>query len=103
MTQQKAECIHNKAGSAHLLMLIQVHSAPQRHDLERPGKDAAAYHGKYGSDEEQWHHNRAGVALLHTQDANHEQLEHEQGGDDMPKDLWPQLHPAHALYESARH
>ena len=78
-------------------MLIQVHSAPQRHDLERPRKDAAAHDGENDSDEEKWHHNRAGVALLDTQDAHHEQLEHEQGGDDMPKDLWPQLHTAHAL------
>ena len=87
-------------GVLHLLMLVQVHCAPQRHDLERSCKNAAAHQCEHCGDEEQRHHHRAGVALLHSQDAHHEQLEHEQGGDDVPKHLRPKLQRAHACQSS---
>lgn len=73
-------------------MVVEVDSPSQRHDLEGPLKDAAAHHRENGCDEQQGHQDRAGVALLDCQDADHEQLEHEEGRHDVPKHLWPQLH-----------
>ena len=77
--------------AAYLLVLVQVDGASQGHDLEGALEDAAADHGEDGGDEEERHHHRARVALLDGQDADHEQLEHDERRDDMPKDLRPQL------------
>ena len=84
--------------TAHLLVLVEVDGASQGHDLEGALKDAAADHGEYGGDEQERHHHRARVALLDGQDADHEQLKHDERCDDMTKDLRPQLH-THTLFK----
>lgn len=72
-------------------MLVKVHCAAQRHDSEGARENAAADNGENSGDEQQRYYDAAGVALLHGQDADHEQLEHEQRCDDVVEYLRPKL------------
>ena len=53
-----------------LLVVVQVDGAAQRQHLERAREDAVADVGKHNRDEQQGHHQAAGVAALHAQDAD---------------------------------